>query len=255
MLKAHRARYGRYAQRRVSSASKGRRVGSPRNSCAHCSPHRHRLRKCRGRHESAVTVAPVADKVAQQVSPTEAEAEPLEHPGEEHNESVKREAVPDVVRDGAKTVGDAGHSIAERFLGAEKETLLFCLKVTRDRLKSSSMRGLRLFRIDHRNHCAALRTDILAFHFSRLWRLSRGDVLVSGDVQLNPELDRTRENLWMFVGSLGDRCAWDGLIRAKEIGFWLRLHSELFLRLADEGMASFALDERGIDVTLDVRRP
>jgi hypothetical protein len=44
----------------------------------------------------------------------------------------------------------------------------------------------------------------------------------------------------------------DGLsIRGEEIGFWLRAHSGL-LRLADEGIASFELDERGLDVQLDV---
>ncbi|KAA6413277.1 MAG: bactericidal permeability-increasing [Lasallia pustulata] len=44
----------------------------------------------------------------------------------------------------------------------------------------------------------------------------------------------------------------DGLsIRAEEIGFWLRAHSGI-LRLADEGIASFALDERGIDIHMDV---
>ncbi|KAK4033895.1 hypothetical protein C8A01DRAFT_39628 [Parachaetomium inaequale] len=44
----------------------------------------------------------------------------------------------------------------------------------------------------------------------------------------------------------------DGLsIRGEEIGFWLRAHSG-FLRLADEGIASFELDERGLDVQLDI---
>ncbi|KIW05624.1 uncharacterized protein PV09_03495 [Verruconis gallopava] len=44
----------------------------------------------------------------------------------------------------------------------------------------------------------------------------------------------------------------DGLsARADEIGFWLRAHKGL-LRLADEGIASFQLDERGVDVHLDV---
>lgn len=44
----------------------------------------------------------------------------------------------------------------------------------------------------------------------------------------------------------------DGLsLRADEIGFWLRARSGL-LRLADEGIASFALDERGIDIHVDV---
>lgn len=44
----------------------------------------------------------------------------------------------------------------------------------------------------------------------------------------------------------------DGLTaRADEIGFWLRAHSGIF-RLADEGIASFELDERGMDVHLDV---
>ena len=44
----------------------------------------------------------------------------------------------------------------------------------------------------------------------------------------------------------------DGLsFRADEIGFWLRAHSG-FLRLADEGIASFELDQKGIDIHLDV---
>lgn len=44
----------------------------------------------------------------------------------------------------------------------------------------------------------------------------------------------------------------DGIsIRADEIGFWLRAHSG-FLRLADEGIASVQLDERGLDIHIDV---
>jgi hypothetical protein len=44
----------------------------------------------------------------------------------------------------------------------------------------------------------------------------------------------------------------DGLsARADEIGFWMRAHKGI-LRLADEGIASFQLDERGIDIHLDV---
>ena len=44
----------------------------------------------------------------------------------------------------------------------------------------------------------------------------------------------------------------DGLsVRADEVGFWLRAHSGIF-RLADEGIISFQLDERGIDIALDI---
>ncbi|KAK3699347.1 hypothetical protein LTR37_016499 [Vermiconidia calcicola] len=44
----------------------------------------------------------------------------------------------------------------------------------------------------------------------------------------------------------------DGLsVRADEVGFWLRAHSGIF-RLGDEGIASFALDERGVDIHVDV---
>ncbi|KAK5169175.1 uncharacterized protein LTR77_006484 [Saxophila tyrrhenica] len=44
----------------------------------------------------------------------------------------------------------------------------------------------------------------------------------------------------------------DGLsMRADEVGFWLRAHSGI-LRLADEGIAGFALDERGVDIHIDV---
>ncbi|KFY62650.1 hypothetical protein V496_04480 [Pseudogymnoascus sp. VKM F-4515 (FW-2607)] len=39
-------------------------------------------------------------------------------------------------------------------------------------------------------------------------------------------------------------------IRADEVGFWMRAHKGL-LRLADEGIASLELDDRGIDVAID----
>ena len=40
-------------------------------------------------------------------------------------------------------------------------------------------------------------------------------------------------------------------LRADEVGFWLRAHPGL-IHLADEGIASFQLDERGIDIALDI---
>ncbi|KUI69979.1 hypothetical protein VM1G_05330 [Cytospora mali] len=44
----------------------------------------------------------------------------------------------------------------------------------------------------------------------------------------------------------------DGMsIRAQEVGFWLRAHSGL-LQLADEGIASFEVDEKGIDIEIDI---
>jgi Family of unknown function (DUF5923)/Protein of unknown function (DUF4449) len=45
----------------------------------------------------------------------------------------------------------------------------------------------------------------------------------------------------------------DGLsISAQDLGFWIRVHAGSFFRYRDEGIASFALDERGIDITLDL---
>ncbi|MCJ1352365.1 MAG: hypothetical protein MMC33_002349 [Icmadophila ericetorum] len=44
----------------------------------------------------------------------------------------------------------------------------------------------------------------------------------------------------------------DGMsLRADDVGFWLRAHSGI-LRLADEGIAGFQLDERGLDIHLDI---
>ncbi|KAG0650359.1 hypothetical protein D0Z07_2947 [Hyphodiscus hymeniophilus] len=40
-------------------------------------------------------------------------------------------------------------------------------------------------------------------------------------------------------------------IRADEVGFWLRAHKGI-IRLADEGIASFELDDRGIDIEMDI---
>ncbi|KAL1881451.1 hypothetical protein VTK73DRAFT_3736 [Phialemonium thermophilum] len=44
----------------------------------------------------------------------------------------------------------------------------------------------------------------------------------------------------------------DGIsVRAEDVGYWFRLHSGIF-RFVDEGIASFQLDERGIDIHLDI---
>jgi hypothetical protein len=40
-------------------------------------------------------------------------------------------------------------------------------------------------------------------------------------------------------------------VSAQDIGFWVRGHAGI-IRFADEGITSFALDERGIDITLDL---
>ncbi|EAW06328.1 uncharacterized protein ACLA_080120 [Aspergillus clavatus NRRL 1] len=41
-------------------------------------------------------------------------------------------------------------------------------------------------------------------------------------------------------------------ISASEFGYWLRTHQSPFFRIKDEGIASFYLDQRGIDISLDV---
>lgn len=65
------------------------------------------------------------------------------------------------------------------------------------------------------------------------------------------EIRKARFRTTSAIKSLA-RIKIDGLsIRAEEVGFWLRAHSGL-LRLADEGIGSFALDERGLDIEIDV---
>jgi hypothetical protein len=41
-------------------------------------------------------------------------------------------------------------------------------------------------------------------------------------------------------------------ISAEEFGYWLKAHTGLFFYFKDEGIASFYLDRRGIDITLEV---
>ncbi|KAH8695988.1 hypothetical protein BGW36DRAFT_428012 [Talaromyces proteolyticus] len=41
-------------------------------------------------------------------------------------------------------------------------------------------------------------------------------------------------------------------ISASEFGYWIRAHSGLLFRFGDEGIGSFFLDERGIDVSIDL---
>lgn len=41
-------------------------------------------------------------------------------------------------------------------------------------------------------------------------------------------------------------------ISASDFGYWIRAHSGLFFRFGDEGIGSFFLDERGIDISVDL---
>lgn len=41
-------------------------------------------------------------------------------------------------------------------------------------------------------------------------------------------------------------------VSASEFGYWIRAHAGPFFRFKDEGIASFYLDERGIDISIDV---
>lgn len=42
-------------------------------------------------------------------------------------------------------------------------------------------------------------------------------------------------------------------VSASDFGYWLRAHAGYLFRLKDEGIASFYLDKRGIDISLDIR--
>ncbi|KAI9842482.1 MAG: hypothetical protein M1838_003107 [Thelocarpon superellum] len=67
------------------------------------------------------------------------------------------------------------------------------------------------------------------------------------DLEIRKAKFRTTSNVTSLV-----TIKLDGMsLRADEIGFWLRAHSGI-LRLADQGIASFELDERGIDIHVDV---
>lgn len=72
-------------------------------------------------------------------------------------------------------------------------------------------------------------------------------VETQNNVEIRKARQRMTSNLESFVTIKIDGMS----IRAEEIGFWLRTHSGL-LSLADEGIASFELDERGIDIEMDV---
>lgn len=72
------------------------------------------------------------------------------------------------------------------------------------------------------------------------------NINTNNDLVIRKGLHRTRSSLTTLV-----TVNIKGLsVRADDVGFWMRAHKGL-LRLADEGIASFELDERGIDVAID----
>lgn len=187
--------------------------------------------------DTAATVSQVADKVAQQAAPTEAEVEGIKHPGQEAVEPVTPETVQtevtqvaDVIRDGiAKTAEDAGHSISEHLSGVEKETLIFRLKAAVSKLRQ---------RPDYDHSVSTI--GILVQRYAQMYSRSLEQTLetVSDDVQPNPELDRALEKLWVFLGSFGDRRAWDGLqIAFNKVVVHVRKDPDFEVAMRDVGVA------------------
>ncbi|TEA11415.1 Uncharacterized protein C8034_v006859 [Colletotrichum sidae] len=73
------------------------------------------------------------------------------------------------------------------------------------------------------------------------------NISTQNDVEIRKARFRTTSSVTTLM-----RITISGLsIAAEDLGFWLRLHSGI-LRLADQGIAGFHLDERGIDVAIDV---
>ncbi|WQF75415.1 Putative bactericidal permeability-increasing protein, alpha/beta domain superfamily [Colletotrichum destructivum] len=73
------------------------------------------------------------------------------------------------------------------------------------------------------------------------------NISTQNDVEIRKARFRTTTSVKTLM-----RITLSGLsIAAEDLGYWLRLHSGI-LRLADAGIAGFHLDERGIDVAIDV---
>ncbi|KAF6829994.1 hypothetical protein CPLU01_07609 [Colletotrichum plurivorum] len=73
------------------------------------------------------------------------------------------------------------------------------------------------------------------------------NISTQNDIEIRKARFRTTSSVTTLM-----RLTISGLsIAAEDLGFWLRLHSGI-LRLADAGIAGFHLDERGIDVAIDV---
>ncbi|EJD39114.1 hypothetical protein AURDEDRAFT_71510 [Auricularia subglabra TFB-10046 SS5] len=160
--------------------------------------------------DTVATVSEVAEKVAEQAAPTDTELEGVKHPGQESIPPVSPETVSsevtqvgDVVRDGiVKTAQEAGHSTSEHLTGGEKQTLLFRLKQAVAKLRQ---------RTDYASSVSTI--GILVQRYAQIYSRSLEETIetVSDDVRPNPELDRALEKLWAFLGSFGDRRAWEGL--------------------------------------------
>ncbi|OLN85687.1 Uncharacterized protein C32A11.02c 1 [Colletotrichum chlorophyti] len=73
------------------------------------------------------------------------------------------------------------------------------------------------------------------------------NISTQNDVEIRKARFRTTSSVKTLM-----RITMSGLsFAAEDLGYWLRLHSGI-LRLADAGIAGFHLDERGIDVAIDV---
>ncbi|KAJ5233008.1 hypothetical protein N7468_005964 [Penicillium chermesinum] len=111
---------------------------------------------------------------------------------------------------------------------------------------------------DHKND---LPTDLANVFFPVFLRMIQYIPIPRLEISA-PDMDLLLENLVLEPGQTckthryNDSDALPSLchglnISAQEFGYWLKTHA-LFFRLQDEGVASFFLDQRGIDISLDV---
>ncbi|KAF2436094.1 hypothetical protein EJ08DRAFT_225861 [Tothia fuscella] len=160
--------------------------------------------------DTAFSVSEVAEKAGKKLEPSESEQESLKQPGADERPKPSGDDLGEEVAEVGKVLGngaaevarDAKRSLADKFSGNEKETLLYRLKQAVVKLRK---------RPDYSDSVSTI--SLLIKRYAQVYSRAIQDTISTAqdDVNPNEETERALKNFYSFVASFGDHEEWTQL--------------------------------------------
>lgn len=160
--------------------------------------------------DTAFSLSAAANETGKQLELSEEEQSAVAKPGADEGTLPSKDELEQNAEDTTKVIGsqvakigkDTVESAKEQFSGSQRETLLHRIKQAVLHLRS---------RTDYNDSVSTIAKLIkrYAVAYSRVADATLATA--QDDIETNPALDRAVRNFWDFLGSFGDRAAWEQL--------------------------------------------
>lgn len=158
--------------------------------------------------DTAFNLAETSKQVGEQLQPSEAERQALQHPGGDSTPAPSKDDLKTGVQDVAQTVSkgaaevasEAEHSVVEHVTGEEQEELVHRMKQAVFKLRK---------RPEYSDSVSTLAILIKRYLLVYSRAASEAVEALEEDVDVSPQADQALHNFWLLVTSFGDQGEWE----------------------------------------------